>query len=214
MINLSIKSYFLWTPFTSSEVVNNTNPSPKSKTFEIPALDFIDKKKQRRLNELSRLVLYSAVKCTTPQMRNCTTILSSRHGDINSALKVLQDIAHDELISPQMFVNSVLNMPFAYYAIFFSNNLSSSAISSSESSLGYGFLEAVLNLKRFPTNDILLTCADIPLEGDLEKFNDSPYLPYSFSLLISGDESAQNRISFDYEPVSGVEKSGKIPDVL
>ena len=75
-------------------------------------------------------------------------------------------------------------------------------------------MEAVLNLKRFPTNDILLTCADIPLEGDLEKFNDSPYLPYSFSLLISGDESAQNRISFDYEPVSGVEKSGKIPDVL
>lgn len=213
MITFSIKSFFLWTPFLPIE--SSGSPSlVQTKDWEIPAPDFIDKKQQRRLNELSKLVLYSAIKCTNPENRKLVTVLSSRNGDINNALKILQDIAKEELVSPQMFVNSVLNMPFAYYSIFFRNNLPSSAICSSESSLCYGFLEAAMNLKRFPGNDVLLTCADLSLNDDLEAFNDTPYLPYSLSMIISSDDSVQNRICFGHEAFNGTKKQNQIPDVL
>ncbi len=214
MITLSIKSFFLWTPFPLVESEKDRPSFIQSEEWEIPAPDFVDKKKQRRLNELSKLVLHSAIKCTTAEKRNFVTVLSSRNGDINNALKVLQDISHNELVSPQMFVNSVLNMPFAYYSIFFGNNLPSSAVSSSESSLGYGFLEAVLNLRRFPGNDVLLTCADLPLNGDLKGFNNTPYLPYSLSMVISEDVSAQNRICFNHETFNGRKVRSQIPDAL
>lgn len=214
MITLAIKSFYLWTPFSLSEPINDAFSLAQPEKWEIPPPDFIDRKKQRKLNDFSKLVLHSAIKCSTPENRNFITVLSSRNGDINNALKVLQDIAKDELVSPQMFVNSVLNMPFAHYSIFFQNDLPSSAISSSESSLGYGFLETALNLKRFCENDVLLTCADLPLNGDLETYSDTPCLPYSLSMIISNDDNQKNRFCFEYEPYTGQRKQNQVPDAL
>ncbi len=214
MITLAIKSFYLWTPFSLSEPINDLHSLAQPEKWEVPSPDFIDKKKQRKLNDFSKLVLHSAIKCSAPENRNFITILSSRNGDINNALKVLQDIAKDELVSPQMFVNSVLNMPFAYYSIFFQNNLPSSAISTSESSLGYGFLEAVMNLQRFKGNNVLLTCADLPLDGDLEDYCDTHYLPYSLSMIISNDHNQKIRCCFDCEPNSNQKKQNQIPDAL
>ncbi len=211
---LTIKSFYLWTPFSFVNTSGQNHSYVLPEKWEIPTPDFIDKKKLRKLNDLSKLILHSAIRCSTPENRNFITVLSSRNGDINNALKLLQDIANDELVSPQMFVNSVLNMPFAHYSIFFGNNLPSSAISSSQSSLGYGFLEAMLNLKRFKGNDILLTCADLPLEGGLEVYSDTPCLPYSLSMILSNDDSAQNRVCFEYESFCGTEKQKQIPDAL
>lgn|SRR5690554_4095669 len=214
MVTFSIKNYFFWTPFSVVETENNIFAYDKSDDWKIPALEYIEKRNQRRLNKLSRLVLYSAIKCTTPEKRNYVTVLSSRNGEINNALRILQDISNDELVSPQMFVNSVYNMPFAYYSIFFGNNLPSSAIASSESSLGYGFLEAVLNLKRFPGHDVLLTCADYPLENELGVLNDKSCLPYSFSVIISNDSYGDNRISFDYEMLKDGNRRNDVPDAV
>lgn len=211
---LSIKSFFLWTPFSQIDFERGKQPLRLSEEWELPVSDIIDKKKQRRLNELSKIVLHSATKCITSENKNFVTVLSSRNGDINNALKILQDIKAGELISPQMFVNSVLNMPYAYYSIFFNNNLPSSAISSSESSLCYGFLEAAMNLNRFPGKDVLLTCADLPLDNDLKCYNDTSYLPYSLSLIISKEKSDQNMISFDYESFKGTKNQNRIPDAL
>jgi len=214
MITLAIKSFYLWTPFSLIEPIRDVYSLPQPEKWEIPSPDFIDKKKQRKLNDFSKLVLHSAIKCSAPENRSYITVLSSRNGDINNALKVLQDIVKDELISPQMFVNSVLNMPFAHYSIFFQNNLPSSAISTNESSLGYGFLEAALNLKRFNGNDVLLTCADLPLDGDLESYSDTSYLPYSLSMIISNDDNQNKRFCFEYEPYTGQKKQNQIPDAL
>ena len=214
MISLAMKSFYLWTPFSLSEPIEDFYSLPLPQKWEIPPPDFIDKKKQRKLNDFSKLVLHSAIKCCAPENRSYITVLSSRNGDINNAFKVLQDIAKGELVSPQMFVNSVLNMPFAHYSIFFQNNLPSSAISSNESSLGYGFLEAVLNLKRFGGNYVLLTCADLPLEGDLEAYSDTSYVPYSLSMIISNDDDQKKGFCFEYEPHTGKKKQNRLPDAL
>ncbi len=214
MITLAIKSFYLWTPFSLSEPLSDLDSRFRHEKWEIPAPDLIDKKKQRKLNNFSKLVLHSAIKCTNAENRNFITVLSSRNGDINNGLKILQDIANGELISPQMFVNSVLNMPFAHYSIFFGNKLPSSAISSSESSLCYGFLETVLNLKRFCGNDILLTCADLPLDADLEAYSNTSCLPYSLSMIISTDKTQQNQLCFDFEPICGQKKQNQMFDAL
>ncbi len=207
---LSVKSIYLWTPQEQND------PAGQSNSFQLPVIETIPKRELRRLNKLSKIALFSSIQCTENHNReHLATVFCSRHGDINNTLGVFSDIAHEQLVSPHIFSGSVFNMPFAYYSIFFNDKHPSTAVSSSSLQFSFGFLESVLNLNRFKPTDILYTCADLPLEGELQSFNDHKKLPYSISLVLAGDLSSGDILEFHYSSGTSTDKTvDPIPDAF
>ena len=60
---------------------------------------------------------------------------------------------------------------------------------------------------------MLLTCADLPLEGDLEAYSDTSYVPYSLSMIISNDDD-QRKDSVSNTSHTQVKSKNRLPDAL
>lgn len=192
MVTLYIQHLSLWTPLEQRETDLTDfllNPFDIDE-YELPALSQIPKRKQRRFNPLTKIVLETAFAVTPEEPHgDLLTVLSSRHGDLGNSIAILEDIAHEELVRPQQFSHSVLNVPFAYYSMEMQNRAAATAVSSDWASFAVGFMESVLQLAKNPGMELIYTCADLPIPEPISHFDATCRLPYSLSLKLSSEKS-------------------------
>lgn len=122
-------------------------------------LDFIDASLRRKLSPLAKMALSIAHECAG-DLRNVRLVYASRHGDITRTTGLLIDLAEGEIPSPTAFSMSVLNATAGAYSIATQDKSSSTAVSATASSFGFGLLEACMQLASNPDTLVLFVYAD------------------------------------------------------
>jgi Beta-ketoacyl synthase, N-terminal domain len=127
-----------------------------------PDVSFVEPMLRRRLSSLAKMSLKVAHDCAhdIPDVR---FVFASRHGDLARTTTMLNDLAAHEPVSPTAFSMSVLNASAGLFSILQGNRAPSTAISATACSLGYGLLEASLQLATHPEQSVLLVYADEPV---------------------------------------------------
>ncbi len=149
-----------------------------------PNVKFLPAMFRRRLSGLSKLALVSAFDCIQKE-DPVSTVFVSRYGELNTTVKLLEDIAHNTAISPTGFSTSVHNTASGMYAIANKDQSPSTAIAAGADSLEMGFIEAVCQLTGGQQNRVLLVLAEEPLHPHYSQYSDMPEKPFSLALLLS-----------------------------
>ncbi|AUG53590.1 beta-ketoacyl synthase chain length factor [Thalassospira marina] len=96
-------------------------------------------------------------------IRNCRVIFSSRHGNIERTLKLLGQIAREEIPSPADFSMSVHNALVGVASINWGITQSHSAISAGNDSFIATLTEALAQLADDPQSPVAIVYIDLPL---------------------------------------------------
>jgi len=158
-----------------------------------PAAQFLPALLRRRCTPLSRMMLTAAHDCLGDvDPRSVRPVFSSRHGSINESISMLEKVAADERISPTMFAHTVHNAQAALFSIATGNRCSSSALCAEDESFEAGYLEALLQLARDPSQPVLLVVGEVPLATGFAALIDEPTSAYALALLLERSEAAPN----------------------
>jgi hypothetical protein len=142
-----------------------------------PDVGFVPAMLRRRCTRLARMILHVAfAACAEPERARARSVFASRHGGINDALPLIEQVARGEPISPTRFSHSVHNAPSGLFALAAGNRAASSAVAAMEDTCAAGLIEALGMLERAPEPDasVLLVAADEPLPEAMAGFVAEP----------------------------------------
>ncbi|RTR29323.1 beta-ketoacyl synthase chain length factor [Shewanella atlantica] len=146
------------------------------KLAQVPAMQ------RRRYSALTKMQLEAAFQCDAPQQ--CRTIFSSRHGELNRTLGLLDNVVNQEALSPTAFSQSVHNTASGIYSILKGNRASSTSIAAGSETLYQALVEAYAQLHEDPT-PLLLVFGDEPVPQVYSQFTDEPELPLSMAFVLT-----------------------------
>lgn len=92
------------------------------------------------------------------------TVFSSRHGEANVTIPLLNDIIHGQPLSPTKFSLSVHNTASGLYSITAENRAPATAIAARLDSFEMGFVEAATGIATGREKQVLLVYVDAPLK--------------------------------------------------
>lgn len=196
----SICSWGAWSPryqqATDWQNWQEARSSHDSDLPNAPKLAQVPAMQRRRYSALTKMQLEAAFQCDAPQQ--CRTIFSSRHGELNRTLGLLDNVVNREALSPTAFSQSVHNTASGIYSILKGNRSSSTSISAGEETLYQALVEAYAQLHEDPT-PLLLVFGDEPVPQVYRQFTDEPELPISmaFVLTLATPESGQPQLTID-----------------
>ncbi|HSI38096.1 MAG TPA: beta-ketoacyl synthase chain length factor [Methylotenera sp.] len=154
-------------------------------TQELPDISFIDVSLRRKLSLLAKMSLKVAHDCAS-NYTNVRMVFASRHGDLAKTTQMLTNLAMNEAPSPTAFSMSVLNASAGVYSITKKDTAPSVAVSASESSFGFGLLEAHLQLASDPSVPVLFVYAD-EMPPELYEVNEASFTPHAIGLLLTNN---------------------------
>ncbi len=156
-----------------------------------PDVGFIEPMLRRRLSSLARMSLRVAHDCAhdKPDLR---VVYASRHGELARTTTMLDDLAIGETLSPTAFSLSVLNASAGLFSILQRSQAPVTAVSTAAASVGYGLLEACLQLASQPSLPVLLVDADEPVPEVYGPLGDDEGLPHALAVLL--EAGAETRI--------------------
>ncbi len=125
---------------------------------------------RRRFGPLVRRALELA--WNSPDRGNAHIVVSSRHGEFDRTVGMLEALALGHETSPADFSLAVHNAPGGMIAIATGCKLPQTAIAAGPESLCHGLLEAAMLLLEKPEHPVLLIHYDAPLPGFYQAFND------------------------------------------
>ncbi len=98
----------------------------------------------RRLTSLGRMVMTTLYKCSSKgDFQEIPWVVSCRHGDTSRMVRLLSNLAEDELLSPTDFSMSVHNAIVGMFSIATKNRKMHTALAGAEASFEMGLLEAL-----------------------------------------------------------------------
>jgi hypothetical protein len=183
----AVTSSFRWNaPVSrwSAWEADETDASPK-----MPDVSFVEASLRRRLSLFARMALKVAHDCAG-DLQGVRMVFASRHGDLERTTSMLLDLTNKEILSPTTFSMSVLNACTGIYSIAQKEQTPSTAISSAESSFGYGLLEASLQLASNPDSPVLFVYADEPAPSIYGIENNDISKPLAIGILLKSDATA------------------------
>lgn len=122
--------------------------------------------------------------CESDKRSEVATVFSSRHGNINESIDLLDRLADDKPLSPTRFSHTVHNAQAGLFSIAANNRCPSSSISAQQDSFACGYLESMAFLQREPTRPVLLVVGDAPLEPRFGPIAE-PIGSYAVALLLA-----------------------------
>lgn len=125
-----------------------------------PRVDFLSPIQRRRLSPLARVAL-DAMWRVVASAEHLPTVFASRHGEVSSTYRMLNQLVAHEPLSPAEFSHSVHNSIVGQASIFRHDHSESVAVSAGADTLPAGFIEAaglLLNFER-----VLLAVYDEPV---------------------------------------------------
>lgn len=126
---------------------------------------------RRRLSPFGQHLLSAILTCAEglPAARY---VLSTRHGELSRAVKILRDIETENLPSPTDFSMAIHHALLGMLSIHADNRLGHTALSSGWESFAAGMLEAALCIHENPSQPVILIHADEPLPAEYEAFRE------------------------------------------
>jgi len=149
-----------------------------------PDMQFLPAMFRRRLSRLSKLALATAFDCNTHQTA-VSTVFASRHGELTTSVKLLEDLADNSALSPTKFSTSVHNTASGMYSIASKDHSPSTAIAAGMDTLEMGFIEASCQLASRKQNQVMLVLAEEPLHPHYRQYADMPEKSFALALLLS-----------------------------
>ena len=141
-----------------------------------PDVSFLPPMFRRKLSPLNRMIFCTSnlLSCET-SFNNIPFVFSSRHGELDLSLKLINSILQKNPMSPAGFSMSVHNSPAGLYSIHNKNTQATTAIAAAEDSLKMAFIEAQAQLLANPM--VLLCYADTPMPDVYKCFSDNIAYP-------------------------------------
>lgn len=203
MTEISIENWAAWMPGVETEeqwkswCKTPIQPTEESK----PNVQFLPMMLRRRCDLVSRMMLNVSKRCLSENQRSeVTCVFASKRGSLVTTVSMLEELAHNEPLSPMKFSHSVHNTQAGLFSIWGENKNASTSLSARNETFEHGFLESICQLHREPNRKTLLVIGDQPLPKEAAHLSETPYNPYALALLLS-KKTTENRVHF--ELVSG-----------
>lgn len=123
------------------------------------ATDDIPAQRRRRLPPFTRNVLRCALPLLTAAPA-CPVVFAAEHGDLESTVALLNDLARGEVLSPALFALSVHNAPVGALSLCVSPPGDHTAIAGGPFSFAAGLTEAFLRLSDGAADGVILVLAE------------------------------------------------------
>jgi hypothetical protein len=153
-----------------------------------PDMGFLPAMFRRRLSRLSKLALTAAFNCIEPQT-SISTVFASRHGELDTSVKLLEDLAGNTPLSPTKFSTSVHNTASGMFSIANKDRKPSTAIAAGIDTLEMGFIEASCQLANHKHSRVMLVLTEEPIHHHYRAFSDMLEKPFSLALLLSNSNT-------------------------
>lgn len=163
-----------------------------------PKLEFVPAMQRRRLSPFAKIALYVAHKTVESDLTNQSDIalpivFSSRHGDIHKTSILLDNLAHQEMLSPTAFGLSVHNAVPSLYSILNNNKSEINAIAGGKDSFYMAIIDAYARLTTGVCNEVLFIHADQHLPESYDEFKDEQQISHAVAVRISLTETANSQ---------------------
>ncbi|ABV34940.1 conserved hypothetical protein [Shewanella sediminis HAW-EB3] len=177
-----------WKRWPETKLAHDSDLPRAPKLAQVPAMQ------RRRYSALTKMQLEAAFQCDAPQQ--CRTIFSSRHGELNRTIGLLDNVVNREALSPTAFSQSVHNTASGIYSILKGNRSASTSIAAGSETLYQALVEAYAQLHEDPT-PLLFVFGDEPVPQVYSQFTDEPELPLSmaFVLTLTAPEPGQPQLT-------------------
>lgn len=168
----------------------------------VPA-DRIPAMMRRRMSALSKIAVQVAAELSDNE-EIAYTIFSSRHGELQRTIQLLQDILSGEDASPTAFSQSVHNTAAGLFTIATQQAIPASSIAGGDDGFHYALLEAFTFLHDQPDKKVLVIDFDAPLPEVYSRFAQYTSAPYALGMVIgAGDAVTLTRSAPDNHCPSG-----------
>ena len=213
MTALTIARWEAWSPGLADVAAWNAwarEPSALAREGQ-PDLRFMPPLQRRRCDQLSRMMLDVAQRCSSDTAADTLPcVFASRHGSICTTATLLEELALDAQISPAAFSHSVHNTQLGLFSIFARNRRPSMSVAAAHDTFAHGFLEAASLLHRERRRPVLFVVGDEPLPSPLDSLSSAPRCAYALALRL--EPGAQLR--FALERARGDDAPRAWPDAL
>lgn len=199
-----VENWSVWAPGLDSQAswiswaAGNRLPNGDA----IPDVSFLPAMLRRRLSRLSKMALKVAFECAG-DYRDLCSVFCSQHGEIHRTESLLQSLAINESLSPTAFSLSVHNTASGLYSIASSDKSATKAIAAGSDTFSAGFIDALLCLKGYNCDRVLLVYADEVLPARYNKYEEPAAFPLSVALLLSEGSGKPLSYSLHLEPRAG-----------
>ena len=182
--HFTVKDFSFWAPGVESPERYQAWAKGEMGSVEenSPACKFLPAMFRRRLSRLSKIAFTVMQKhMDTPDL---PTVFASRHGELFTTAKLLEDLLEEESLSPTRFSLSVHNSASGLFSIASKNKAPSVALANGYDTFCSALLEATAILHRNPQQDVLLVIYDEYADHAFKDFLKEDY-SYGLSLLLS-----------------------------
>ncbi|AOE50971.1 beta-ketoacyl synthase chain length factor [Kangiella sediminilitoris] len=193
-LSFSILSSHCWVDAAYIEGKSPASDTLLSADFNPIELKQIPAIKRRRLNGISKMAMHSSLKClekASVDPSSVITVFASQHGELNRTVSIVDDMVNNQEVSPKDFSLSVHNAALGLFSIFNKNKHPGTSIAANTNTFGYGLIEALNLLHRFPDCLVLLTCFDSQVNPPFQSLQSALHPSHSYSLLLSAPDSQQ-----------------------
>jgi hypothetical protein len=191
-----LDSYPKWQLYFNKELALDLSQKPDV-TF-LPAMF------RRKLSPLCRMV-FATVNSLKKQdaLKNSPLVFSSRHGELDLSIKLINSMIESEPMSPAGFSMSVHNSPAGLLSIFYKNKNASTAISARGTTLSAAFLEAVTQLQI--NEQVVLCYADLSMPEPFKQFENNEVYPRCLTMVLNTGASEKKSLEIstadDFESI-------------
>lgn len=164
-----------------------------------PPCSFLEPNLRRRISQLARLCLTAAMAPLDQDFLATTrSVFGSRHGECRTSQQLLEMLARNEILSPMGFSLSVHNAVAGAFSIATANQAPTSAIAAGKFSFCCALLDALVSLKREPSQPVLFCFGEELVPDLLEPLVAEERLPFGFAMVISRNCN-KNDLTFSFE---------------
>lgn len=155
-----------------------------------PVASAIPAMMRRRMSPLSKIVVQVAATLSADE-DIAYSVFSSRHGELQRTLQLLQEILAGEPASPTAFSQSVHNTAAGLFTIATKKPIPATSLAGGADGFHYALLEAFIYLNQHPDKKVLVVDFDAPLPDVYAQFEPYTTAPYAIGMVLQAGDQIQ-----------------------
>lgn len=185
MVTCNIVDWQAWSPYASelAQWRQWCAGEPLEDSIDKPALNWVNPMLRRRLSFLSRLMLDVAHRISAERQID-SWVFASRHGELQTTVQVLRDIARQEPLSPMAFSLSVHNTGAGLFSIAGGVQAPMTAVAAGRDTLIMALYEGIAKHRAHQAETVAVIYAEERIADDYTNHQDGDADALALALLI------------------------------
>lgn len=213
---LHVRHWCAWAPgLTTLENWQRWAGEPFLQVDKTPDVSFLPPMFRRRCSLLTKTALslvHRLLAARDTSIPLAPPIFTSRYGEIETTISLLQQLVEKDDLSPTGFSLSVHNTAAGQYSIIHKDRTPTISLAAGPATLCYALHEAHALLLEAAEREVLIVLAEEALPSQCHDFADTPQLPHGIGLMVGRSEGI--RLSISREKRGTVEREGATPRPL